>query len=103
MPRFPVRLLLVVVKLTNESFGAPINLVIFVVFLSPFPDDGEWYRVMVDILSETTASVNFVDYGYCMKLPTKNLRPITLSLLNLPFQAVRCAIAGTVIVKVCSC
>lgn len=51
---------------------------------------------MVDILTETTVSVNFVDYGYCMKLPIDNLRPITLSLLTLPFQAVRCSLAGTV-------
>lgn len=55
---------------------------------------------MVDILSEATASVSFVDYGYSMKLPTENLRPITPSLLRLPFQAVRCAVAGIVIVSV---
>lgn len=58
---------------------------------------------MVDIVSETTVSVNFVDYGSSMKLPTENLRPITLSLLTLPFQAVRCSLAGTVSVKMCSC
>lgn len=94
---------LVAVKLTKESFRVPVNLVIFLVLLSPFPGDGEWYRVMVDILSETTVSVNFVDYGYSMKLPTENLRPITLSLLTLPFQAVRCSLSGTVNVKMCSC
>lgn len=94
---------LVVVKLTKESFCVPINLVIFVVLLSPFLGDGEWYRVMVDILAETTVSVNFVDYGYSMKLPIENLRPITLSLLTLPFQAVRCSLAGTMSVKICSC
>lgn len=83
----------------------PVNLVFFFFFvlLSPFTDDGEWYRVMVDILSETTVSVNFVDYGHSMKLPTENLRPITLSLLILPFQAVRCSLAGTVSGKTCSC
>lgn len=55
------------------------------------------------MLSETTASVNFVDYGYSMEVPTENLRPITLSLLTLPFQAVRCSLAGTLSVKMCSC
>lgn len=94
---------LVAVKLGKESFCVPMNLVIFVVLLSPFPGDCEGYRVMADSLSETTVSVNFVDYGYSMKLPTENLWPITLSLLTLPFQAVRCSLAGTVSVKVCSC
>lgn len=57
---------------------------------------------MVNGLSETTASVNFVDYGYSMTLPMENLRPITPALLTLPFQAVRCCLAGTR-VKMCSC
>lgn len=94
---------LVVVKLTKESFCVPINLAIFVVFFPPFPGDREWYRVMVDILAETTVFVTFVDYGYSMKLPTENLRPITPSLLTLPFQAVRCSLAGTMSVRICSC
>ncbi|XP_073345172.1 tudor domain-containing protein 1 [Pagrus major] len=59
-----------------------------------FSGDGAWYRTMVNELSEDEASVNFVDYGYCMKVENKNLRPITPRHLTLPFQAVRCSLAG---------
>uniref|UniRef100_A0A671WXD7 Tudor domain containing 1 n=1 Tax=Sparus aurata TaxID=8175 RepID=A0A671WXD7_SPAAU len=59
-----------------------------------FPGDGAWYRAMVNEMSEDETSVNFVDYGSCMKVKNKNLRPITPRLLTLPFQAVRCSLAG---------
>ncbi|XP_056882925.1 tudor domain-containing protein 1 isoform X4 [Takifugu flavidus] len=58
------------------------------------PDDRKWYRVMLNDISETAVSVNCVDYGRKMKLPKENLRPITASFLTLPFQAVRCSLAG---------
>lgn len=81
-----------------------LNSGIFVALVSSSsPDDQEWHRVMLNDLSETTVSVIFVDYGYRMKLPKENLRPLTPSLLTLPFQAVRCSLAGTVSVKMCSC
>lgn len=54
---------------------------------------------MVNEMSEDETSVNFVDYGSCMKVKNKNLRPITPRLLTLPFQAVRCSLAGCV----CAC
>lgn len=72
------------------------NLVIFDALVSPSPDDRKWYRVMLNNISETAVSVNCVDYGRNMKLPKENLRPITASFLTLPFQAVRCSLAGTV-------
>ncbi|KAM9336898.1 tudor domain-containing protein 1 [Symphorus nematophorus] len=59
-----------------------------------FPGDGAWYRAMVNELYEDKATVNFVDYGYSMKVEKKHLRPITPQLLTLPFQAVRCRLAG---------
>uniref|UniRef100_A0A8C4HZP5 Tudor domain-containing protein 1 n=1 Tax=Dicentrarchus labrax TaxID=13489 RepID=A0A8C4HZP5_DICLA len=59
-----------------------------------FPGDGAWYRAMVNELSEDKVSVNFVDYGYSMKVEESHLRPITPQLLTLPFQAVRCRLAG---------
>lgn len=71
--------------------------------MSPSPDDQKWYRVMLNDISETTVSVNFVDYGHKMKLPKENLRPITPSFLTLPFQEVRCSLAGTVSANTCSC
>lgn len=68
-------------------------------FFFPSPVDGEWYRAMVNGLSEDKVSVNFVDYGYSMKLEKNHLRSITPRLLTLPFQAIRCSLAGNVSVK----
>nr|XP_046232521.1 tudor domain-containing protein 1 isoform X2 [Scatophagus argus] len=59
-----------------------------------FPVDGQWYRAMVKGLSEEEVSVNFVDYGYSMKIEKSLLRSITPRLLTLPFQAIRCSLAG---------
>uniref|UniRef100_A0A8C9WZY1 Tudor domain containing 1 n=1 Tax=Sander lucioperca TaxID=283035 RepID=A0A8C9WZY1_SANLU len=58
-----------------------------------FPGDKEWYRAMVNELSEDV-SVNFVDYGYSMKVEKDHIRSITPRLLNLPFQAIRCWLTG---------
>uniref|UniRef100_A0A8D0CN87 Tudor domain containing 1 n=1 Tax=Sander lucioperca TaxID=283035 RepID=A0A8D0CN87_SANLU len=55
--------------------------------------DKEWYRAMVNELSEDV-SVNFVDYGYSMKVEKDHIRSITPRLLNLPFQAIRCWLTG---------
>lgn len=52
---------------------------------------------MVNELSEDV-SVNFVDYGYSMKVEKDHIRSITPRLLNLPFQAIRCWLTG-----VCVC
>ncbi|XP_074476299.1 tudor domain-containing protein 1 isoform X2 [Sebastes fasciatus] len=58
-----------------------------------FTGDGEWYRAMVNELSDNV-SVNFVDYGYSMKVEKSHLRPITPRLLTLPFLAIRCWLSG---------
>ncbi|XP_056285951.1 tudor domain-containing protein 1 isoform X2 [Pseudoliparis swirei] len=59
-----------------------------------FPGDGEWYRAMVNGLSEEDVSVYIVDYGHSMKVEKSNLRSITNRLLTLPFQAIRCWLKG---------
>lgn len=56
---------------------------------------------MVNELSEDKVSVKLVDYGYNMKLEKNHLRSITPQLLTLPFQAIRCSLAGSV--RVCEC
>lgn len=71
-------------------------------FLFSCPVDGEWCRAMVNELSEDKVSVNFVDYGYSMNLEKNHLRSITPQLLTLPFQAIRCSLAGSV-KCVCEC
>ncbi|KAK9530366.1 hypothetical protein VZT92_011871 [Zoarces viviparus] len=58
-----------------------------------FPGDGDWYRAMVNDLSED-ASIYFVDYGYSMNVEKNVLRSITNRLLTLPFQTIRCWLAG---------
>uniref|UniRef100_A0A8C3ALW9 Tudor domain-containing protein 1 n=1 Tax=Cyclopterus lumpus TaxID=8103 RepID=A0A8C3ALW9_CYCLU len=59
-----------------------------------FPGDGEWYRAMVNGLSEEDVSVYFVDCGHSMKVKKNHLRSITNQLLTLPFQAIRCWLKG---------
>lgn len=49
---------------------------------------------MVKGMSEDLVSVQFVDYGHTMKVEKSRLRSITPQLLTLPFQAVRCWLAG---------
>lgn len=87
---------------SQKSYFLSMNVVIFVLLVSPSPDVRKWYRAMLNDISETAVSVNCVDYGRKMKLPKENLRPITPSFLTLPFQAVRCSLAGTVSVEMCS-
>lgn len=52
---------------------------------------------MVTGLSEHHVSVNFVDRGHSMTVEKKHLRSITPQLLALPFQAIRCSLAGNVV------
>uniref|UniRef100_A0A4W6CCJ3 Tudor domain containing 1 n=1 Tax=Lates calcarifer TaxID=8187 RepID=A0A4W6CCJ3_LATCA len=59
-----------------------------------FPGDGTWYRAMVKERSENQVSVNFVDYGYSMKVEKHHIRSIKPQLLTLPFQAIRCWLSG---------
>ncbi|KAE8284044.1 Tudor domain-containing protein 1 [Larimichthys crocea] len=61
---------------------------------SGFPGDVTWYRAMVTMLSEDKVSVKFVDYGHSTMVEKKHLRSITPQLLTLPFQAIRCRLAG---------
>lgn len=53
---------------------------------------------MVNGLSEDKVSVHFVDYGFSMELQRNQLQSITPQLLTLPFQAIRCSLAGSVCV-----
>ncbi|XP_029932954.1 tudor domain-containing protein 1 isoform X3 [Myripristis murdjan] len=59
-----------------------------------FSGDGAWYRVMVKEVFEEHASVYYVDYGNNSWVLKSDLRAITPRLLKLPFQAVRCWLAG---------
>ncbi|XP_035997717.1 tudor domain-containing protein 1 isoform X2 [Fundulus heteroclitus] len=59
-----------------------------------FPGNGSWCRAMVKELSGDKVAIDFVDYGYSMRIKNVHLRSITPKLLALPFQAVCCWLAG---------
>ncbi|XP_034050539.1 tudor domain-containing protein 1 [Thalassophryne amazonica] len=59
-----------------------------------FPGDGAWHRAMVQQLLQDSVSVYFVDYGYSIQVKNSCVRAIEPKLLVLPFQAIRCWLAG---------
>ncbi|XP_067286444.1 tudor domain-containing protein 1 [Pseudorasbora parva] len=60
-----------------------------------FTGDAQWYRAMVlEVCGEDKARVYFVDYGNSCEVEATHLKAITQSLLKLPFQAIRCWLAG---------
>uniref|UniRef100_A0A671KJ77 Tudor domain-containing protein 1-like n=1 Tax=Sinocyclocheilus anshuiensis TaxID=1608454 RepID=A0A671KJ77_9TELE len=60
-----------------------------------FTGDAHWYRAMVlEVCGEGKARVYFVDYGNSCEVEAARLKAITPNLLKLPFQAIRCWLAG---------
>ncbi|XP_031410387.1 tudor domain-containing protein 1 isoform X2 [Meleagris gallopavo] len=60
-----------------------------------FSDDGNWYRALVeDIISDRVVRVHFVDYGNVEEVPVDNIRQISSSFLELPFQGIKCWLSG---------
>ncbi|XP_058650090.1 tudor domain-containing protein 1 isoform X2 [Onychostoma macrolepis] len=60
-----------------------------------FTGDAHWYRAMVlEVCGEGKARVYFVDYGNSCEVEAVHLKAITPNLLKLPFQAIRCWLAG---------
>lgn len=59
--------------------------------------DGNWYRALVkEILPNGNVKVHFVDYGNIEEVTADELRMISSTFLNLPFQGIRCRLAGMV-------
>uniref|UniRef100_A0A672JGL6 Tudor domain containing 1 n=1 Tax=Salarias fasciatus TaxID=181472 RepID=A0A672JGL6_SALFA len=58
------------------------------------PGEGRWCRGMVRKVSEDCVTVYFVDGGQTIDVKMSNVRSITVELLKLPFQAIRCWLAG---------
>ena len=56
---------------------------------------GVWHRAMVLGVFEDKVVVFFVDNGYRSLVEHMYLRTITSQLLTVPFQAIRCRLAGT--------
>ncbi|XP_043108998.1 tudor domain-containing protein 1 isoform X2 [Puntigrus tetrazona] len=60
-----------------------------------FTGDAHWYRAIVlEVCGEDKAKVYFVDYGNSCDVEATHLKAITPNLLKLPFQAIRCWLAG---------
>ncbi|XP_056626463.1 tudor domain-containing protein 1 isoform X2 [Triplophysa dalaica] len=60
-----------------------------------FPGDGQWYRAMVlEVCEVDKARVYFVDYGNSCEVESSQLKAISQFLLKLPYQAIRCWLAG---------
>ncbi|XP_026206588.1 tudor domain-containing protein 1 isoform X2 [Anabas testudineus] len=81
-------------KQHSEADAAPFEPKVGEPCCAMFPGDNEWRRAMVKALSEDWVCVNFVDYGFTMKVEKSHLRSITPRLLTLPFQAIRCFLTG---------
>ncbi|XP_052467605.1 tudor domain-containing protein 1 isoform X3 [Carassius gibelio] len=59
-----------------------------------FSGDKNWYRAVVLEVTSKHAHVIYADYGNMETVPVSSILPITKELLQLPFQIVRCALAG---------
>ncbi|KAK7919576.1 hypothetical protein WMY93_010860 [Mugilogobius chulae] len=62
---------------------------------SLFSEDKQWYRVKIlAYSSEDRVCVGYLDFGNSEDVDLSSLRPITQSLLDIPMQAMTCALAG---------
>ncbi|XP_043374938.1 tudor domain-containing protein 1 isoform X1 [Dermochelys coriacea] len=59
-----------------------------------FAGDGHWYRAIVLGVSQSEVKVAYADYGNTETLPFSRVLPITARYLKLPFQIIKCSLAG---------
>ncbi|XP_043958017.1 tudor domain-containing protein 1 [Gambusia affinis] len=59
-----------------------------------FSGDKNWYRAVILEVGENELSVIYADYGNTEKVPSSQILPIPPHLLQLPFQIIRCTLAG---------
>ncbi|KAG5855146.1 hypothetical protein ANANG_G00045880 [Anguilla anguilla] len=78
-----------------RSQGAPFMPTVGEPCCAVFPGDGSWYRAMVlGLAPNKKASVYFVDYGNTGEVEQTHVQAIPPQFLKLPFQAIRCWLAG---------
>ncbi|MGH0162643.1 UNVERIFIED_CONTAM: hypothetical protein FKN15_045781 [Acipenser sinensis] len=57
--------------------------------------DNQWYRATVlSYTSKDKVCVGYIDFGNCEELNVDRIRPVTEKFLQLPMQAIPCALAG---------
>ncbi|XP_078499993.1 tudor domain-containing protein 1 isoform X2 [Lissotriton helveticus] len=61
-----------------------------------YTGNNHWYRAIVLDLLGSTVRVAYVDYGNVENLQFSRLLPIKASLLELPFQIIRCSLEGII-------
>ncbi|XP_063163880.1 tudor domain-containing protein 1-like [Candoia aspera] len=59
-----------------------------------FSGDDSWYRAVVLGINVSKVKVVYADYGNTEMLPFSRLQPITAPYLQLPFQILKCSLAG---------
>uniref|UniRef100_A0A673ANQ3 Tudor domain containing 1 n=1 Tax=Sphaeramia orbicularis TaxID=375764 RepID=A0A673ANQ3_9TELE len=59
-----------------------------------FSGDNNWYRAVVLDVCENELKVIYADYGNSEKVSLSHILPIPTRLLQLPFQIIRCTLAG---------
>uniref|UniRef100_A0A670XY34 Tudor domain containing 1 n=1 Tax=Pseudonaja textilis TaxID=8673 RepID=A0A670XY34_PSETE len=64
------------------------------IFHSIILGDGKWYRALVLEINVSEVKVVYADYGNVEMLPFSRLQPITAPYLKLPFQILKCSLAG---------
>ncbi|XP_050666481.1 tudor domain-containing 6-like isoform X3 [Leptidea sinapis] len=82
------------VKVHCEHSSSPGPLPVGAVCCARFPDDDNWYRAMVRHTQGEQVVVAYVDYGNEQEVNVSDLRTITPGLIQLPAQALKCALKG---------
>lgn len=80
------------VKALCESSVSPGELPVGAACCARFPDDGNWYRAKILELRAGKIVVAYVDYGNEQEVDISDLRAITPELIQLPAQAMKCAL-----------
>ncbi|XP_037971215.2 maternal protein tudor isoform X2 [Plutella xylostella] len=82
------------VKAHCERSSSPGALPLGAACCAKFPDDGNWYRARVLNQQGGKVTVAYVDYGNEQEISVSDLRTITPELIQLPAQALKCALKG---------
>ncbi|KAG6446593.1 maternal protein tudor isoform X2 [Manduca sexta] len=82
------------VKAHCENSSSPGELPVGAACCARFPDDDNWYRARVRDTKGKKVVVAYVDYGNEQEVDVSDLRTISPDLIQLPAQAIKCALKG---------